>query len=91
MPMSQDVTLDEMASENDRLLTSYRLPAIDQLKMGTFENAILEQYAMSAYRVGNEYEHAQLYDGARQWYDRALSIDPALGPARWRLSQIPQS
>ena len=91
LPMSQDVTLDEMASENDRLLGSYRLPAIDQLKMGTFENAILEQYAMSAYRVGNEYEHAQLYDGARQWYDRALSIDPALGPARWRLSQIPHS
>ena len=87
--MAQDVTLDEMASENDRLIEGYDLPAAGSVKAGTFENAILGQYAMAAYRVGEEYEHAQLYDGARKWYERALSIDPTAGPPRWRLDQMP--
>jgi hypothetical protein len=89
LPMAQDITLDEMAADNDRLLQRYQLPSAADLKSGTFENAILEQYGMAAYRVGNEYEHAQLWDGARRWYERALAIDPTLGPPQWRLTQIP--
>src|SRR5207245_7391068 len=89
LPMSQDVTLDEMTAENDRLLATYHSPSPEALKAGTFESAILAQYSMSAFRVGEEYEHAKLYDGARQWYERALSMNPALTVASWRLSQLP--
>jgi len=89
LPMSQDVTLDEMTAENDRLLGSYHSPSPEALKAGTFESAILAQYSMSAFRVGEEYEQAKLYDGARQWYERALSMNPALAVAAWRLSQLP--
>jgi len=89
LPMAQDVTLDEMTAENDRLLATYHSPSPEALKAGTFESAILAQYSMSAFRVGEEYEHAKLYDGARQWYERALSMNPALTVASWRLSQLP--
>ena len=89
LPMSQDMTLDEMTAENERLLASYHMPSADMLKSGTFESAILAQYSMSAFRVGEEYEHAQLYVGAREWYERALAMNPALAVAAWRLSQLP--
>ncbi len=89
VPMTVDRTLDEMAAENERLLESYRLPTAESIKAGTFERAILQQYAMAAYRVGEEYEHAKMSEGARRWYERALSIDPSLGPALLRLDQLP--
>lgn len=89
LPMTTDVTLDQMTAENQRLLERYRLPSINKIKSKTFERAILFQYAMAPYRVGEEYEHGQVYGGARAWYERALSIDPALGLAKWRLTQLP--
>src|SRR5919198_1048164 len=45
---------------------------------------------MAPDRVGEEFEHANMPSGARTWYERALSIDPELPKALWRLSQIPR-
>ena len=90
LPMATDVTLDQMTAENVQLLQAYRLPAMIKIKSKSFERAILYQYAMAPFRVGEEYEHGQVYSGARAWYERALSIDPELGPARWRLTQLPK-
>ena len=90
LPMSEDVTLQEMTAENERLLASYRLPSLPGIKQNTFERAILYQYGMAPYRVGEEFEHANMPSGARTWYERALSIDPELPKALWRLSQLPR-
>ena len=89
LPMTTDVSLETMTSDNERLLAGYRIPRLDQIKPRTFERAILVQYAMAPYRVGEDYEIAHLPEGARMWYERALSIDPDLPKASWRLGQLP--
>jgi dolichyl-phosphate-mannose-protein mannosyltransferase len=89
LPIAKDVTLNEMTADNERLLDLYRVPALTDLNQKTFEGAILVQYAMAPYRVGEEYEQAGLNDNARAWYERALAINPDLEKARWRLGLLP--
>jgi 4-amino-4-deoxy-L-arabinose transferase-like glycosyltransferase len=89
LPVAKDVALDQMTADNERLLAVYRVPSMSTIQPKTFESAILVQYAMAPYRVGEEYELAALYDEARSWYERALTINPEVWEPKWRLSLLP--
>lgn len=88
--MATDIALDRMLSEYDRLFSHYRPPSLSAIKADTFEREILVQYALPAYRVGDEYEQARLPDQARPWYERALAIDPELPAARQAMVRLTQ-
>jgi hypothetical protein len=88
-PIARDVGLTAMATDNERLLASYRPPSIGTIKAKSFERGIVSEYATPAYRVGQEYERAKRYAEARRWYQRALSIDPELTAAKEALATLP--
>jgi tetratricopeptide (TPR) repeat protein len=90
-PMEKDVKLGEMASENDRLMKSYRIPSPDLINNKTFERGILVRYASPALRVAQEYEKGRLYDEAMTWFERAVAIDPGLQQAKDGLDRVRQA
>jgi 4-amino-4-deoxy-L-arabinose transferase-like glycosyltransferase len=89
-PMEKDVKLSEMASDNERLLNSYRVPSPSLIDRKNFERSILIRYASPALRVGQEYEKGHRYNEARIWFERALAIDPELQQAKEALARISQ-
>lgn len=90
VPLSLDVTLDELESANARLFGLYRAPAQSDLRPGSLDTVIATNYAQAAFRVGLEYDNVQVYDGARRWYERALALDPGYEPATQRLTALPK-
>lgn len=89
-PLAKDIDLDQMVADNNRLMASYRPPSVSSVKPGTWERSIVTAYARPAGRVALEFLQAQLYPGARQWFERALAIDPDLVEAKEALSKLPR-
>ena len=90
-PMSKDIKLSEMVTDNEELLGRYKIPSTSVIKPKSFEGNILTRYARPALRVGEEYEKGHLYAEARTWYQRALAIDPDLKLASEALTRITQA
>ena len=90
VPLSLDVTLDQLESDNEQLFAAYRPPAISDLRPGSLDQVIAINYAQAAFRVGLEHENVQVYDGARSWYERALALDPDYDLATQRLAALPR-
>lgn len=82
------VPIAQFVEDAERLYARYRVPALSGVKAGTFERGVVTQYAGGPYRVGAELERAGRRDDARAWYQRALAIDPELGPARDGLARL---
>lgn len=81
LPVTVDRDLPQLVSENEQLLGTYRIPKLSDVKTDSFERSLLSQYALVAYRVGQQEESLQRTDDARTWYQRALAIDPMLASA----------
>jgi hypothetical protein len=87
-PMTKDVMLPQMISDNEDLLSRYRPPSPDNIKSKTFERNILTHYATTAMAVGLQCETLRQFSEARKWFQRALAIDPAFSAAQQALSRI---
>ena len=90
VPLSLDVELTQLESDNQRLFAAYRPPDVAELRNGSLDRVISTNYALAAFRVGLENENVQVYDAARQWYTRALGLDPDFDLARQRLATLPK-
>ena len=56
--------------------------------MNTFEADILNVYAYPAFNIGGTCERAGLKTEARDWYQRALAINPQFPQARQALARV---
>lgn len=97
------VTLDQMSNDNEALLAKYH-PARYADLVGPYrawERLSLVDYALAYYRVGNEYEKAAdglkardaqeaklLDDTAKDWYQRALQVNPTIVEAKQGLARL---
>jgi hypothetical protein len=90
LPMDQDVKLRELTADNQRLLSRHRPPSMSTIKTKSFERRILTRYATIPLVVGQEWEKVRSYSEAREWYQRALALDPDLSLAREGLARIAQ-
>lgn len=101
--MDDIVTLDDMTAENEAILGGYHIPRADELKgpNRAWERLNLVDYSQAYYRVGKEYEIAAnnlksgdprraagLFDAAKDWYRRALGVDPTLVEAKTALERL---
>jgi hypothetical protein len=86
-PQARDVSLAEMAAENERLFAGYHVPPADLAGHQNFDPYVLRAYSTGARQVGQQYQAAQEPTGAIAWFRRALAIDPADGVARALLTQ----
>lgn len=89
-PTAVDVELDEMVTENNRLIAAYRPPLLRDVKPGTWERGIVTMYAKPAGRVGVQFLQAGLYREAREWFERALAVDPDLPEIKEAMSKLPR-
>jgi hypothetical protein len=88
-PMSRDVKLDELMTDNQRLLSLYTPPSPTDIKSKSLELSILANYATPALVVAGQCEQLGYYRDARAWYERALSLDPSLSEIRVALARLP--
>jgi hypothetical protein len=77
-PASRQITLSEMASDNEQLMERYHPPSFRSINSEGFESEILALYAQPALRIGHEYRRGGWKKEARAWYQRALALDPDL-------------
>jgi hypothetical protein len=77
-PASTQITLSEMASDNEQLMERYHPPSPRSVNSEGFESEILALYAQPALRIGHEYRRGGWKKEARAWYQRALTLDPDL-------------
>lgn len=87
-PKSRDVPLQTFLVENEQLLNRCRPPAAAVVRMNTFEADILNVYAYPAFNIGGTCERAGLKTEARDWYRRALAINPHFPMAREALARV---
>ena len=87
-PQSKNIPLQEMITENERLLDQYRPPEIQAVRKNTFEADILNIYAWPAFRIGNDCARVGLNDQARKWLGRARAINPSFTQAREALGRL---
>ena len=87
-PVSTPVYLDALVNENERVISTYRVPPAASIKVGTFETGILRRYAIPALVIGTQLERAGNVAAARPWYERAVAIDPSFTEARSELDRI---
>ena len=87
-PVSKDVSVDQMIADNERLLSRYRPPAPDSIKSNSLEPSILTHYATPAFVVGQQCKELHYDRQAREWFERALALDPSLTQVRDLLSQM---
>ncbi|MDE3102000.1 MAG: DUF2723 domain-containing protein [Chloroflexota bacterium] len=101
----EKVTLEQMSSDNEALVSKYHQPRYSDLSgpYRSWERLSLVDYALAYYRVGNEYEKAadglkttdvieakQLYAIAKDWYQRALQVNPTVVEAVQGLARVSQ-
>ena len=84
---SKVLTLPQMVAENEQLIKQYRPPAASRINPKSFESEILALYAQPDWRLGDEYQRAGFKSLARDWYQRALAIDPNSPQALRKLAQ----
>jgi tetratricopeptide (TPR) repeat protein len=88
VPRSQDRDLRTLLVENERLVSRYHPPAPGTARMNTFEADIISIYQFPALRLGDLCQAAGLKDEARDWYQRALAINPQFSQAREALARL---
>jgi 4-amino-4-deoxy-L-arabinose transferase-like glycosyltransferase len=88
-PMSKDVRLDELMADNQQLLSRYKPPAPADIKSNSLELTILTHYATPAVVVASQCEQLHYYPQAREWYGRALSLNPSLTEINTALARLP--
>jgi hypothetical protein len=89
-PKDERIDLEALAGRNEALLASYRIPAVAAVSGRAWDRVILGDYASPAYNVALLFEQRKLYPRARDWYNRALAIDPDFIEARTALAKLPQ-
>ncbi|MEP6686149.1 MAG: DUF2723 domain-containing protein [Verrucomicrobiota bacterium] len=87
-PRSETITVEEMVRDNEKLLSSYKLPVPGDIKSKSLEPEILYLYALPAFRIGGNYEKAGMKIDARAWYRRALSLNPESQEIRQALARV---
>jgi len=87
-PKSKSIPLEQMVSENERVLAQLRPPPFATVHRETFESDILTIYAWPAFRIGNDCAQVGLESEARNWYERALTINPQFSQARQALARL---
>src|SRR5205085_9547883 len=87
-PQSKNIPLQEMITENERLLNQYHPPEVQAVRTNTFEADILNIYAWPAFRIGNDCARVGLNDQARKWFARARAINPSFTQAREALGRL---
>jgi hypothetical protein len=90
-PMSRDVKLDELIADNQRLLGLYRPPSPADIKFKSLELTIPSHYATPALVVAEQCEQLHYYPEAREWYQRALSLNPSLSEIATALARLPKN
>ena len=88
-PNAVAVDIDAIAARSDSALRAYRIPAAATLTARPWDRLALTDYAYVAFDVGRLFERAKRYAEARQWYQRALAIDPEHTEARAALGSLP--
>jgi tetratricopeptide (TPR) repeat protein len=88
-PRETVVDLNALSAENDAALRSYHIPPFASVASRPWERLILGDYGLLAYDVGQIYERSKRNAEAREWYTRALAIDPDLVQARSALQGLP--
>jgi len=88
MPRTQDRDLKTVVSENDQLLSRCHPPRPGTARMNTFEADIISLYESPFMRLGDLCQRAGWKEEARNWYERALAINPQFAPAREALSRL---
>jgi hypothetical protein len=89
-PLGEPVSADAIAAVNDELLRSYRVPAVAAIAGKPWDRLVLLDYGFIAYDVAQAFERQRAYPQAREWYLRALAIDPDLVEARTALAKLPR-
>jgi dolichyl-phosphate-mannose-protein mannosyltransferase len=87
-PKSKTIPLEQMISENETLLARSHPPAFEAVHRETFESDILNIYAWPAFRIGTDCERVGLAVEARNWYQRALAINPQFRQAREAIARL---
>lgn len=88
-PSAATLDIDAIATQDDAALRAYRIPDAARLPARPWDRLVLSDYAYVAVDVGRLYERVKRYPDARQWYQRALAIDPDLSEARSALAALP--
>lgn len=102
LTLNESIPLDQMASDTDAILARYHPPQDDLAgPFRAWQRGTLADYGLAAYRVGHEYETTgdsfttrdparanELHAMAKDWYRRALALDPTLAEARQGLSRV---
>ena len=88
MPISQDVSLERLVSENEQLFSRCHPPTTGTARMSTFEADIISIYTFPALRLGDLCERAGLKEEAKRWYQRAIAINPQFWQARDGLARL---
>lgn len=89
-PKTTTVDVDALAALNDSLLRTYHIPALAEVASRTWDRAILGDYGLVAFDIAQDFEFFKRYPQARDWYGRALAIDPDLTEARSALAGLPR-
>jgi hypothetical protein len=88
-PKDERIDPDALARRNEALLASYRVPTVAAVSGRAWDRVILGDYASPAYNVALLFDQQKLYPRAREWYDRALAIDPDFIEARTARAKLP--
>ena len=87
-PNDQAVDAAQIASSNTAIMATYRVPTVGEVHRA-WDRVILGDYASPPYNVARIYDAQKLYPQARDWYGRALAIDPDFIEARAALAKLP--
>jgi hypothetical protein len=87
-PMTRDVKLDELISENESLLRHYRVPAPGSIKAQSLEPTVLTHYATPMFTVAQQCRQLNYLAQAKSWYERTLAVDPSVISAHQALDEI---
>jgi hypothetical protein len=83
-----DMTVDELAADNARILARYKPPSRDRINAKSFETEFLSLYALPPAQVGDAFEQIGKKAEARSWYQRASELDPDMPQLREALVRV---
>lgn len=83
-----DMTVDELAADNGRLLARYKPPSRERINSKSFETEFLSLYALPPAQIGGSLEKVGRTAEARSWYQRAFELDPNLPQLREALARV---
>ena len=89
VPKSAPQDLDGVAADNTAVLATYHIPVLAAVAPVPWDRIILGDYASPPYAVAQLYEQQKANAKAREWYERALAIDPDFSEARAAITRLP--